>query len=150
MKKLLILCILVNISTCVYSQNRTIKGRVIDNDFGTLPYLSIVINDTLEVGKTDLNGFFQVNIPISIKKVSLSYVGFESALIDFGDRCDEIEVVMILSSSYDFMSLKKIDRLRMKEFKKLPELHKEAYNKGLFKTDVACYKQEFISLFKNE
>ena len=34
--------------------------------------------------------------------------------------------------------------MRMKEFKKLPAIHKEAFEKGIFKTDSACYTQEFI------
>jgi hypothetical protein len=50
----------------------------------------------------------------------------------------------MLSSTYDFMTLKKVDRLRMKRFNKLPELHKEAFEKGIFKTENACYTQEFI------
>lgn len=51
---------------------------------------------------------------------------------------------MMLSGTYDFITLKKVDRLRMKRFKKLPKLHKEAFEKGIFKTDKACYKQEII------
>ena len=56
---------------------------------------------------------------------------------------------MMLSGTYDFMTLKKVDRLRMKRFKKLPKLHKEAFAKRIFKTDKACYSQEFISSYKN-
>ena len=55
---------------------------------------------------------------------------------------------MILRSTYDFITLKKVDKLRMKKFKKLPELHREAFEKGIFKTDKACYSQEFISHYK--
>ena len=49
---------------------QTLKGRVVDDHLETLPYVSIVINDTVKVGKTDLNGFFQIDIPISVKKIS--------------------------------------------------------------------------------
>ena len=48
------------------------------------------------------------------------------------------------SSTYDFITFKKEDKLRMKRFKKLPKLHKEAFAKGIFKTDKACYTQEFM------
>jgi len=151
MKKLLIIFIVLSVSTCsLYSQNKTIKGRVIDDNLETLPYVSIVINDTVEVGKTDLNGFFQIDIPVSVKKLLFSTVGIELASIELVDKCDEVEVVMMLSSTYDFITLKKVDRLRMKRFKKLPELHKEAFNKGIFKTDNACYTQEFIPHYKQK
>lgn len=128
-----------------YSQNRTIKGKVVDNHaFQSLGYVSIVINDTVEVGRTDLGGFFQIEIPVSLKKISFRSVGMESADIELADECDEVEIVMMMRANYDFITLKKVDRLRKKEFKKLPELHKIAFEKGLFKTDKACYSQEFI------
>jgi hypothetical protein len=144
MKKLLILFIVIGIPMCnLYSQNKTIKGRVIDDNLETFPYVSIVINDTVEVGRTDLNGFFQIDIPVSVKKILLKSVGLDPAIIELVDKCDEVEVVMMLSGSYDFITLKKVDRLRMKRFKKLPELHKEAFEKGIFKSEYACYNREF-------
>ena len=46
MKKLIILFILIVTSMCsLYSQTKTIKGRIIDDNLETLPYVSIVIND---------------------------------------------------------------------------------------------------------
>jgi len=151
MKRLLIIFIVLSVSTYgLYSQNKTIKGRVIDDNLETLPYVSIVINDTVEVGRTDLNGFFQIDIPVSVKKLLFSTVGIELASIELVDKCDEVEVVMMLNSTYDFMTLKKVDRLRMKRFQKLPELHKEAFEKGIFKTENACYTQEFIPSYKKK
>jgi len=151
MKKLLILCLVLSFSTSsLYSQNKTIKGRVIDDNLETLPYVSIAINDTVEIGKTDLNGFFQIDIPISVKKLLFSTVGIDLASIELADKCNEVEVVMMLSGTYDFITLKKVDRLRMKTFKKLPEIHKEAFKKGIFKTDKACYTREFIPDYKKK
>ena len=151
MKKLLIIFIVLSVSTCsLYSQNKTIKGKVIDDNLEILPYVSIKINDTVEVGRTDLNGFFQIDIPVSVKKLLFSTVGIELTSIELVDKCDEVEVVMMLSSTYDFITLKKVDRLRMKRFKKLPELHKEAFKRGIFKTDNACYTQEFIPYCKQK
>ena len=151
MKKILIIFIVLSVSTCsLYSQNKTIKGRVTDDNLEILPYVSIVINDTVEVGKTDINGFFQIDMPISEKKMLFRYDGLEPTTIELVDKCDELEVIMMLNSTYDFMTLKKVDRLRMKRFKKLPELHKEAFEKGIFKTDKACYTQEFIPYYKKK
>lgn len=151
MMKILISFIVLCVSICsLYSQNKTIKGRVIDDNLETLAYLPIVINDTVEVGKTDLNGFFQIEIPVSVKKLLFRDVGIELASIKLVDICDEVEVVMMLDYTYDFITLKKVDRLRMKRFMKLPELHKEAFEKGIFKTDKACYTQEFIPYYKKK
>jgi hypothetical protein len=48
---------------------------------------------------------------------------------------------------YDFMSARKIDRLRRKRFEKLPVIHQQAYEKGFFKTKTPCYNQAFNSYF---
>ena len=109
-----------------------------------------MINDTVEVSKTDINGFFQIDIPIPVKKILFSTFGIELASIELVEKCDEVEVVMMLSSTFDFMTLKKVDRLRMKRFKKLPKFHKQAFKDGIFKTDKACYKQDFIIFFEKK
>ena len=151
MKKLLIIFIVLSVSTySLYSQNKTITGRVISDFFEIMPEVSIMINDTVNVGRTDLNGFFQIDIPVSAKKILFRAVGLDPATIELVDKCDEVEVVMMSSGTYDFLTLKKVDRLRMKRFKKLPELHKEAFEKGIFKTVSASYTQEFIPNYKKK
>ena len=145
MKKLLIILVVLGVLTgSLYAQNKTIKGRVIDNTLDISAYMPIMINDTVKVGKTDINGFFHIEIPVSVKKISFSGIGMDLANIELADKCNEVEVVMMLSGTYDFMTFRKVDKLRMKEFKKLPAIHKEAFEKGIFKTDSACYTQEFI------
>lgn len=132
----------------LYSQNKTIKGRVITEYLETLPYTLIFINDTVQVGRTDLNGFFQIEISTSVQKLLFTSVGFEQISINSIDKCDEVELVMMLSSTYDFMTFKQIDKYRMRDFKKLPKLHKQAFEKGIFRTDKACYRQEFKPYYK--
>lgn len=152
MKKLLIPLFVISVSTSsLYSQNKIINGRVIENHtLNPLSYVAIVINDTVQVGRTDLNGFFQIDVRPSGKKILFQSIGMEPATIELDDNCNEAEVVMMFSGSYDFMSLKKVDRLRRKIFKKLPELHKEAFAKGIFKTEKACYSQEFIPHYEKK
>jgi hypothetical protein len=149
MKKLLIIFIVILVSASnLYSQNKTIKGKVITNQFDVLTGIPIMLNDTVVVGRTDLNGCFQIDIPVSVKKILFRDVGLEKTVIELSDTCNEVEVIMLLRAIYDFATPRKVDRLRMKKFKRLPEFHKEAFEKGLFKTDKACYTQEFIPYFK--
>lgn len=144
MKKLLIILIVLSVSVCsLYSQNKTIKGRIIDDNLETLPYVSIMINDTVEVGRTDLNGFFQIDIPVSEKKIFLGSVGLDPTTIELVDKCAKIEVVMMLTGTYDFITLKRAERKREKRYKKLPEIHKQAFEKGIFETEYACYNRKF-------
>ena len=149
MKKLFMIYLVICFSTSsLYAQNRTIKGRVLDEDLETLPYVSILVNDTVIVGRTDLNGYFQISIPLSEKRLLFNFVGMESASTELADKCNEVEVVMMLSSTYDFITPRKIEKLQLKRFKKLPERHKKAFEKGLFKTGNACYKREYLPYCK--
>ena len=116
MKKLSVIFLLFGGLTCnLYSQDITLKGRVIDENLETLPGVSIRISDTLEIGTTDLNGFFQVNIPVYEKKILFSSVGLDPTAIELSDKCDKIEVVIMLSGTYDFITLKQADRKRKKK-----------------------------------
>lgn len=145
MKKLVITCyiILVSVSS-LYSQGKLIKGRIIAENLENLPFASILINGNIEVGKADVNGYFEINIPFKEEKIIFIYLGMEVTNINLEYKCNEIEVILMDNVIYDFMSLKKIDRLRKKRFKKLPKLHRKAFEKGIFKAPDACYKQEFI------
>jgi len=116
---------------------------VISDDFEILPQVSIMINDTVEVGRTDANGYFLIDIPISEKKIRFVFIGVESTNIELVDKCEKIEVVMMRSGTDDFMTLKRAEKKRKKRYKKLPEIHKQAFEKGIFKTESPCYNREF-------
>lgn len=132
----------------VQPQDLTLKGRIISEDLEVLPGVKITNKKNELLGVTDIEGRFEISIPNEVLKLNVSFVGMEPTIIELSDNCNFLEVVVMIETLYDFMSLKKVDRLRMKRFKKLPELHKEAFEKGIFKTDKACYKQEFISYYK--
>ncbi len=148
MKKLLIIFIVLSVSmSSLYSQNKTIKGRVISDDLETVPGVFIMINDTVEVGRTNMNGFFQIDIPVSGEKILFMFVGLDQATLELVDTCDKIEVVMMRSGTDDFITLKRAERKRKKRYKKLPEIHKQAFEKGIFETEYACYNREFESFY---
>lgn len=148
MKKLSIMFFVISISMfSLYSQTKTIKGRVIAEDFETLPGVFIMINDTVEVGRTDLKGFYQIDIPISEKKILFEFVGMNPTTIEIVDKCDKIEVVMMYAYTYDFITLKRAERKRKKRYKKIPDIHKQAFEKGIFETESACYHREFEPLY---
>jgi hypothetical protein len=151
MKKLAITFFVFFISASfVYSQTRTLKGRVISDQVETMSFVSILIDDTVEVGKTDLKGFFQIEVPDSVKELLFVDIGLDPTPIVLFDNCVDIEVVMMMTCTCDFMSLKKVDKLRMKGFKNLPEIHREAFLKGIFKTEGACYTQVFVPFFEKK
>jgi hypothetical protein len=141
MRKILVLT-LIFISFLSIGQTRTITGKVVDEDFQTLPEVRIQNADTVSLGTTDKNGYFKIELPVGIRELVLTWIGMEPTLIKVPASCDKIEVIMMYAGSYDFMSSRKIDRLRRKTFDKLLELHSRAVNKGIF-IDSPCYIREF-------
>jgi len=144
-KSSLLVVILILISAFkLYAQTKAIKGRVVGEDYETILHASIMINDTVKVGQTDVGGYFNIEIPNGVKNLSIFDVGFEKAVIHLDENCYTVDVIMMAMYTYDFKTLKKVDKLRMKRFKQLPVIHKLAFEKGMFTTDKACYRQEFI------
>jgi hypothetical protein len=122
---------------------KIIKGRILNEDIEPLPGAFIYNQDTVKIGETNINGFFEVNIPEGAKNLIFAYIGFEWMPVVLSDNCDYLEVILLYDGTYDFMSSRKIDRLRKKAFDKLDELHHLAVAKGLFKKDSICYSKKF-------
>ena len=139
-----IIIFFININ--VYGQTRTITGRIIDEDFETIPEARIQNSDTVLLCKTDINGNFKIEIPIETKKILISWIAMEWKTIYLHDNCDHLDIILMYDAHYDFMSSRKVDRLRKKRFNKLPEIHKVAFEKGIFLTEKPCYRFEFVSI----
>ena len=129
----------------IFGQVKTVTGKVID-EFSQSPLAGITIgnSDTLRLAETDMQGNFKIEIPLDTQSLQFIGVGLERTIINFKVDCNYLEIIMMPQSSYDFITLKKVDRLRMRRFQKLPELHKAAYQKGIFTTEKACYEQQFM------
>lgn len=142
MKATIFLAILFFSIIRVNGQTRTIYGRVIDEELTPVPAATIRTPDKTRVGETDTGGRFKVDIPQNTQTLLFDWIGYEPAVINL-NNCDTAEVVLMASPSYDFMSSKKIDKLRLARFNKLPALHLQAYKKGLFNKEAICYTREF-------
>jgi hypothetical protein len=139
---ILILTILL-ISLNLNGQTRTIIGRVISEDLVPLPWLDIRNTDSLLLGKTDMDGRFKFSIPQETDSLMFRYIGMEWTDIRLNKDCDTIEVVLMYDVIYDFMTSRKIDRLRKKRFDNLPGIHSDAVKNGLFENNNICYDEDF-------
>ena len=119
------------------------NGRVVDEYLESAIGITIFDKDTTEIGKSDFNGYFKINLPKETDKLIFAGVGYEWATITIPKECKNPEIILFLAGSFDFMSPKKVDRLRKKEFEKLPKLHFQAFQKGLFKTEKPCVIRKF-------
>jgi hypothetical protein len=135
--------------THAIGQTRTLAGKVVDEEFRPV-YQAVIYNtDTVRLGESDINGNFNIVIPSDTKSIIVAWVGMEWKFIDFSKDCNSLEIILQLSATYDFMSARKIDKLRKKDFDKLPALHQSAFEKGVFKSSKPCYINKFISVKKS-
>ena len=130
----------------ILSQNRTIQGMVIDDlDYEPVPYVSVIINDTIIIGMTNLDGSFQIEVPYDVNRLFLGRViGFENTEIVLCESCNYLEIILFQRPVYDFLSKKQVDKKRKKRFKKIGKIRKEAIRRGVFQSRTPCYKQVFI------
>jgi len=134
----------------IYGQ-RIIKGRIIDEDMNELISAKIFeLNseelfgfDNNPLGESDFNGFFEITVPNETNKLIFAYIGFEFANVELSDSCNYIEIILLYSGTYDFMSGRKIDKERKKIFDNLHKLHLTAIERGLFTNETICYSREF-------
>ncbi|MBB6610391.1 hypothetical protein H7F15_05015 [Pontibacter sp. Tf4] len=146
--KLTICFLMLSLVVCVkvYGQTRTITGRVISENLEALPEVRIQSLDTVVLGTTNKEGKFEIEIPHTIDKLLISWLGMEWKTIQMPEQCNQLDIILMYHGSYDFMSARRIDRLRKKRFKKLSELHLAAFEKGLFTTKQPCYEHEFVPI----
>lgn len=131
--------------THVQGQTRTLTGKVINDEFNPIYLVSIFSADTVLLTKSDTHGNFSITIPQDTKALIIADVGMEWKHIELLTDCNSLDIVLQPAATYDFMSPAKVDRLRKKQFDKLPEVYIAAFEKGIFKTDKPCYVDEFIS-----
>ncbi|MFI2741615.1 hypothetical protein ACG2LH_02650 [Zhouia sp. PK063] len=130
---------------CIFSAfgQRTLKGKTIDQFLDSAIGITIFDQDTIKIGQSDLKGYFQIKLTKETDKLIFEGVGYEWATLTVPKECENLEIILFLESTYDFLSPKKVDRLRKKQFEKLAELHSEAYKKGIFETEKPCVIRKF-------
>ena len=126
----------------IYAQ-RIIKGRVVGEDLEDIMVAIILDNNDNRLAETDINGFFELTIPNEFNKIAFGSIGFEWANVEISDSCNYIEIILLPAVIYDFISSRKVDKLRKKRFDNLPQLHLTAVEKGLFTNETICYSRPF-------
>ena len=123
-------------------------GKIIDEHFYPVFDAAIYDVDTTLIAKADSDGNFRTDIPTETRALIIGGIGVEWKYIKLIPTCDHLEIVMLNSGTFDFISARKVDRLRKGQFEKLPELRQAAYDKGVFSAAKPCYEEEFIPIRK--
>ena len=104
MKKLtlivLMLCVCLGVSTNLWSQGRTVTGRVLGSDTGgPLSFASVAVKGSTTLGAyTDDNGRFSIpNVPTSATHIVVGCVGYTTQEVEISGR-NSVEVTLAAES----------------------------------------------------
>lgn len=140
----ILLCLFLFPLLNLSAQTRSLSCKVIDQEFNPLYQVYIQYSDTSYASPVDKGARFIFTIPANIKSITFSNVGFEPLNIELTDTCDQLDIVLLFNWTYDFKTVKQINKLRKRQFDKLPELHLTAYRNGVFQNSAPCYKAIFL------
>jgi hypothetical protein len=132
------LAVALSLGTAHAQHTKTLTGRILGDDLIGVPMADIRTRDTTVIGKTDLDGYFKLDVPVNTKTLLFTAIGMEWTTVNLSGECSSLEVILLYASTYDFMSVKRVNRQKFKRFKHLPHLHQQAYEKGLFKSCAPC------------
>ena len=86
-KTLFIYFFFILISLSAFSQENIVSGKVTDHETGKpLAFVNIVVNDSRKGVATDIDGKFRIYSKVPVKKLRLSYVGYEPLTLTVGDK----------------------------------------------------------------
>ena len=135
---LLLLALVLSLATAHGQPTRTLTGRVLDDRLEEVPRANIYARDTVLIGTTDLAGYFKIDVPATTATLRFTAIGYEVTTLQLSRECVNLEVILLLASTYDFMSVRQVNRQEFRRFKHLPQLYQQAYEQGLFKSRVPC------------
>jgi hypothetical protein len=147
--RITILFLALLLVTYAIGQTRTLTGKVVDDELRPVYQVRIFNADTVLLGQSDINGNFSLIISSGMNSLIVGSVSMEWKFIDLSSDCNNLEIILQPRATYDFMSARKIDKLRRKDFDELPVLHQLAFEKGIFKASKPCYIDKFISIKKS-
>ena len=108
------------------------EGRGEYEGFFILEDAMILSSDSIELGRTNEHGIFEVKLPDQSNEISVGWIGMEWERVQIKEGCNHLEIILIPFTIYDFMSARKAERLRRKEREALPGLYERANEEGIF------------------
>jgi hypothetical protein len=130
-------------------QTKTLRGKVllsepsyekgVDSEFLLAPDAKIFSEDTFELGTSNKQGIFEIEVPENTSKIYVAWVAYDWETIELSDNCEQLEIVLIPAVIYDFVSLKRANKLNEKHRNKwLPELYQQAFEQGYITSENPC------------
>lgn len=138
-----LLVVVFSLGTAPAQSTKTLTGRLLDDRLEEVPMATIYARDTTVIGTTDGEGYFRIDVEANTTTLLFTAVGMELTTFTLRADCSHLEVILLLASSHDFESVRRVNRQEFRRFKRLTQLHQQAYDKGLFTSRVPCVSPLF-------
>jgi len=146
---LILTFLLTACSLTTFGQTKILRGKVVlsepsyekgvDSEFFLAPDAKVFSEDTLELGTSNKNGIFEIEVPENTSKIYVGWVAYDWEIIELSDTCEQLEIVLIPAIIHDFVSLKRANKLNEKHRKKwLTELYQQAFEQGFISSENPC------------
>ena len=109
-----------------------------EHEFWELNGAIIFGNDSIRLGTANEKGEFELKISANIQTLRIGWIGMYPEEFVLSDECDYLEVILLPDVIYDFVTIKKEERLRKKDRKVLSKLYRKAFELGTFKQEDHC------------
>lgn len=119
-----------------FGQSRTISGKVVNDGLLPVSFARIYSSDTVLIATTDIDGNFKTAIPSGVNSFIISSVGMETKLINYTSDCSVFEIILLNYIIYDFVTEKKVLRLEKRRHKRITNIYRNAYEKGIFSIKI--------------
>lgn len=120
-----------------------IHGRILDPYLTPIPGIGIYTRDTVPLANTDMEGYFELKD--APKDLLVAGIGYQWTKISINQPCEALELILPEEGNYDYRSHRRVDRIRLRAFNRIHQIHLQAYQLGLFKTPLPCYTRQFES-----
>jgi hypothetical protein len=121
-RRVYILLILFFSSYLLFSQNE-FKGKIIDEKtHEPVVFANIIFNESKTTGTvTDINGFFTIKSTIIINKITISYVGYKTKIINFNKSISNVITLKRTLNKLDEVTINSKENPAIRIIKKVIE-----------------------------
>jgi iron complex outermembrane receptor protein len=121
----------------IYAQNRILSGKIVDENFEPIPFVSIKTIQNENNFVADKLGNFEIEIAESEKEIEVKYVGLLTEKVNIENKC-YLNIIMLRNYIIEFETIQEEAKFYKKLRRKTERKYKQAIKNGILKKEENC------------
>ena len=121
----------------IFAQNRILKGKIVDENFKPIPFVSIKTMQNQNNFVADKLGNFEIEIAESEKEIEVNYVGLLTEKVNIENKCF-LNIVMLRNYIIECETIQEEAKFYKKLRRKTERKYKKAVKNGILKKEENC------------